>query len=74
MNAKYLCFFWGFLFSSALRMFFQDMMGLDKYINYVKSGWVDISPWLGFGVMVVALIGFAKTKYNKPGNMQNVHK
>jgi len=62
MSIRYRCFFCGYLFCCGLRMFQQDMIGLDKYLNFVTAGWVFISPWWGIGVMILAIIGCAKTK------------
>jgi len=64
MNIKYQCFFFGCLFHIGINMFLQDVLSLEGYINYVRAGWVDMSPWWGIGVITISLIAFANTKYN----------
>lgn len=65
MNAKYQCFFWGYLFHTGLNMFLQDLRGLDKYIVWVRANWIDLSPWWGFFVMFISITALAYTKYNQ---------
>lgn len=49
--------FWaGVLFSSGLRMYIEDSMGLDKYKQYLDLAWTPLSPWWGVLVMVLAIV------------------
>ena len=44
MNLKYKCFFLGYLFCVGARMFSQDIRGLERYVDCVRAGWVELSP------------------------------
>lgn len=59
MNTRYKSFIFGCLFYTGLRMFYQEMMGLEKYIVYVKSTWIEMSPLWGLATMVIAIIFFS---------------
>ena len=56
MNLKYKSFLFGYLFCIGSEMFNQDMMGLEKYINYISAGWVELSPVWGFLLMITAIV------------------
>lgn len=61
------CFLAGWVASIGLNMFHQDMLGLDKYLEYLKITWHHISPFWGLAIFVVACIVFAHTKGKEGG-------
>lgn len=49
--------FWlGVLFTYGLESWFEDVLGLDKYVAHVQAHWVDTSPWMGFAFTAWALL------------------
>ena len=57
----------GFLFYSGLFMFFQDLMGLEKYIEFSRRAWVHMSPvWgalLAIGAIVIYVSAYLNSKH-----------
>ena len=37
----------GIGFYASLRMFLTDMMGMERYIEYIRGHWIDMSPLWG---------------------------
>ena len=49
--------FWaGFILHASISMFYQDWVGLDKYLSLVKKGWVDTHWSLFLVTGIIALI------------------
>lgn len=48
----------------ASTIFYQDALGLEKYIEYCRIGWVDLSPWWG-GILFFALIVESARRFRK---------
>lgn len=46
-----------FIFDGAMRMFVDDM-GMENYITFIRKHWIDLSPWIGFIEVALALIFF----------------
>lgn len=51
---KWWAFIYGMAASSGYTMYQQDKMGLDAYIEYLKSHWVVLSPSIGLGISILA--------------------
>lgn len=49
----FLMFVAGFSANASLHMWMQDRMGLEAYIVFMREGWVETSPWLGFVLLVL---------------------
>ena len=55
--------FWtGFFASSFWRMFYQDLIGQDKYIRMVETMWLDIHWIVGFSLTVLCIYYYSKLK------------
>lgn len=48
----------GYLFNAGSQMFRQDLMGKEKYMQMVDLMWVDLSPYWGLGIMLIAAFAF----------------
>lgn len=51
-------FFFGMLYSISCYALFTDLLGLDKYIMYLKDNWMqaNVLSWLGFNLGVVVSV------------------
>lgn len=52
-------FLFGWLTAFCVMGFMQDYQGLESYIDYVRTHWVDITPW--FWVTLWSAIALALT-------------
>ncbi len=52
-------YFWcGFLLNSSIMGIYQDWMGLEGYINYLRHNWIDLPWWIWLfpiGIILVIL-------------------
>lgn len=46
-------FFCGVSAAGGFMMFFQDLKGLDGYIEYLKNNWIDLPPVVGAAGMAL---------------------
>ena len=52
--------FWcGWLSFVGLSMAYQDAIGLERYINAARAGWVDLPWWVGALLAAFALVSYA---------------
>jgi hypothetical protein len=49
-------FFCGVSAAGGFMMFFQDLKGLEGYIAYLRSNWVDLSPIIGGAGMAMNIL------------------
>ncbi|MDP2646770.1 MAG: hypothetical protein Q8P24_17660 [Desulfobacterales bacterium] len=50
-------YFWaGVICTIGFNMSYQDFMGLEKYIDKVRSGWLNVSPLIGIVIMILPLL------------------
>ena len=47
-------FIYGFLFMSSMNSLHQDMLGMEKYIDMVRAGW--ITPWITVPMALAMMI------------------
>ena len=60
----YFSAFLGFLFGTGLDMFRQDLWGKEKYMQMVDLLWVDLSPYWGLGIMIIAMVLISREATN----------
>jgi hypothetical protein len=46
----------GAFFAVGMRMFLEDLWGLDVYIAHLRAGWVTLSPAWGASLAAASLI------------------
>lgn len=58
MAAKRPNHFWsGALFVIGVDMGVQDLYGLDGWITHLRADWITLSPFWGFAVAAIAVLG-----------------
>lgn len=62
MNPLRTKFFAGIVFGCGVDMMVQDLYGLDGYITHLRADWINLSPWIGFFVMLAAMVVAATSK------------
>lgn len=50
--------FAGMMFANAVIMFRQDLMGLEKYIEYARLAWIDMHWGWGLGLIIFSVFVF----------------
>ena len=56
----------GVLMVTAIRSLYQDLLGLDKYVEFVKSNWAPASYTvpIAVGMLLVAIVLLMLSQFN----------
>ena len=66
----------GFGLNASLTLYMHDMMGLESYLAWVSDNWVELSPWIGVGLVALhayALWDLIKASSNGDLDVSRVH-
>lgn len=58
-------FYYGISFWAGFHMLLQDSMGLERYVQWVQTHWIELSPVWGLLVMLLAVVFAQSSKETK---------
>ena len=58
--SRLMIFIGGWIASSGMTMFYQDLIGKEKYLQMVDVGWVEMSPFWGLALLALGVWVYVK--------------